>query len=507
MDFLIKEKEAGRIRNLGFSFHGAPGEFDELIGLHDSGKYHWDFVQIEMNFVDWNHADGRRNANASYLYEELDKRGIPIVIMEPLLGGRLANVPEAIATQMKEREPDKSIASWAFRFCGTHPRVLCTLSGMTNMDPLLDNVKTFTHFKPLTEEELDFLERMATQMMEYPTVNCTDCKYCMPCPWGIDIPGIFKHYNTSVTEGRYQEGLPRKLQPGDPDAPAGRALHPLRRMPVPLPAVHPDPAGTPADQPLHRETQAGYAVSEGAGQTARVIVEMATFLPDEGTMLRIQVGPEQFVIGADIVADARNGLVLHVFLPIAEAQINGLGHGPILFGKGDPAMNPDRRGCSGDGPEAVRPGAGPEGEKAAQGVPAQDNRPGAVSAIQLRKKVLQDIVQRFLPMLPRLRVAGDVPVRPGHQIDGPVLQFDGHKEEGTVDEGGELRHLGLQRGVLVPGRRLHENAVRSLRPEQAAGAPGDGKFYHAFREYSFATMAPLMLCQTLNRAPGMVASG
>jgi predicted aldo/keto reductase-like oxidoreductase len=205
MDFLVKEKEAGRIRNLGFSFHGAPGEFDELIGLHDSGKYHWDFVQIEMNFVDWNHADGRRNANASYLYEELDKRGIPIVIMEPLLGGRLANVPEAIATQMKEREPDKSIASWAFRFCGTQPRVLCTLSGMTNMDPLLDNVKTFTHFKPLTEEELDFLERMATQMMEYPTVNCTDCKYCMPCPWGIDIPGIFKHYNTSVTEGRYPQ--------------------------------------------------------------------------------------------------------------------------------------------------------------------------------------------------------------------------------------------------------------------------------------------------------------
>ena len=210
MDFLVKEKEAGRIRNLGFSFHGAPGEFDELIGLHDSGKYHWDFVQIEMNFVDWNHADGRRNANASYLYEELDKRGIPIVIMEPLLGGRLANVPEAIATQMKEREPDKSIASWAFRFCGTHPRVLCTLSGMTNMDPLLDNVKTFTHFKPLTEEELDFLERMATQMMEYPTVNCTDCKYCMPCPWGIDIPGIFKHYNTSVTEGRYPQTQEQK---------------------------------------------------------------------------------------------------------------------------------------------------------------------------------------------------------------------------------------------------------------------------------------------------------
>jgi len=210
MDFLIKEKEAGRIRNLGFSFHGSPGEFDQLIGLHDSGEYHWDFVQIEMNYVDWTHADGVRNANAIYLYEELDKRGIPIVIMEPLLGGRLANVPDAIAAQMKEREPDKSIASWAFRFCGTYPRVLCTLSGMTNMDPLLDNIKTFTHFKPLTDEELEFLERMATQMKEYPLVNCTDCKYCMPCPWGIDIPGIFKHYNTSVTEGRYAQSREQK---------------------------------------------------------------------------------------------------------------------------------------------------------------------------------------------------------------------------------------------------------------------------------------------------------
>ena len=210
MEFLIKEKEAGRIRNLGFSFHGSPSDFDALIGLHDSGEYHWDFVQIEMNYVDWNHADGVRNANASYLYEELDKRGIPIVIMEPLLGGRLANVPDAIAQQMKEREPDKSIASWAFRFCGTHPRILCALSGMTNMDPLLDNLKTFTHFKPLTEEELDFLERMAIQMKEYPLVNCTDCKYCMPCPWGIDIPGIFKHYNTSVTEGRFPQTQEQK---------------------------------------------------------------------------------------------------------------------------------------------------------------------------------------------------------------------------------------------------------------------------------------------------------
>ena len=208
--FLLKEKEAGRIRNLGFSFHGSRPEFDYFMQLYDSGEMHWDFCQIEMNYVDWKHADGVRNVNADYLYAELDKREIPIIIMEPLLGGRLANVPEGIARQMKEREPDSSIASWAFRFCGTYPRVLCTLSGMTNMDPLLDNIKTFTHFRPLNEEELEFMEHMAVQMMEYPLINCTDCKYCMPCPWGIDIPGVFQHYNRSVTEGTYAQSREQK---------------------------------------------------------------------------------------------------------------------------------------------------------------------------------------------------------------------------------------------------------------------------------------------------------
>ncbi|MBP5690315.1 MAG: aldo/keto reductase [Bacteroidales bacterium] len=205
VDFLLKEKEAGRIRNLGFSFHGDQAAFEELIALHDSGEMHWDFVQIEMNYIDWRHADGVRNTNAEYLYNELDKREIPIVIMEPLLGGRLASVPEGVARQMKVREPDLSIASWAFRFCGTYPRVLCILSGMTSMEPLEDNIRTFTSFKPLTEEELFFLEQMAVQIKEYPLVNCTDCKYCMPCPFGIDIPGIFKHYNTAITEGTYAQ--------------------------------------------------------------------------------------------------------------------------------------------------------------------------------------------------------------------------------------------------------------------------------------------------------------
>ena len=210
LPFLLEEKKAGRIRNLGFSFHGAKHEFDYFMELFDSGEMIWDFVQIEMNYVDWTHADGVRNVNADYLYAELDKRELPIVIMEPLLGGRLARVPESISRHMKEREPDKSAASWAFRFCATYPRVLCVLSGMTNMDPLRENVQTFGHFKPLTEEELEFLEQMATQMMEFPMVNCTDCKYCMPCPWGIDIPGTFQHYNRAITDGTYAQSTAQK---------------------------------------------------------------------------------------------------------------------------------------------------------------------------------------------------------------------------------------------------------------------------------------------------------
>lgn len=210
MDFLLREKEKGRIRNLGFSFHGAKEAFDSFMEMHDTGEFNWDFCQIEMNYVDWKHADGVRNVNADYLYAELEKRGIPVVIMEPLLGGRLANVPVGISRQMKMREPDKSVASWAFRFCGSYPGVMCILSGMTSMDPLLDNLKTFENFVPLTEEELEFMERMAVQLKEFPLVNCTDCKYCMPCPWGIDIPGIFKHYNTSVTNGSFAQSKEQK---------------------------------------------------------------------------------------------------------------------------------------------------------------------------------------------------------------------------------------------------------------------------------------------------------
>ena len=204
MDFLLEERKAGRIRNLGFSFHGSAEGFDEMMALHE--KYHWDFVLIQLNYIDWRHAGGR-NATAEYLQQELDKRGIQSLIMEPLLGGRLSKVPQHIADRLKERNPQGSVASWAFRFAGSQKGVLSVLSGMTYMEHLQDNVKTFSPLVPLTEDELAFLDETAALIQKYPTIPCTECKYCMPCPYGIDIPTIFLHYNKCVNEGEISQSI------------------------------------------------------------------------------------------------------------------------------------------------------------------------------------------------------------------------------------------------------------------------------------------------------------
>ncbi len=200
MDFLLRERELGHIRNLGFSFHGNRQGFDELMSLHS--KYHWDFVQIQMNYVDWRHA-GRNNTDAEYLYGVLDSMGIPVVIMEPLRGGRLADMPVTLADMLQAKAPSASLASWAFRFAGSFPRVLTVLSGMTYMEHLEDNLRTYLDFKPLSEEEMELLQEVATRMETWPLVRCTGCNYCMPCPYGIDIPGIFKFYNDSLNAGTY----------------------------------------------------------------------------------------------------------------------------------------------------------------------------------------------------------------------------------------------------------------------------------------------------------------
>lgn len=208
LDWLFEQKQKGRIRNMGFSFHGDVEVFDQMLKWDDEGKYKWDFVQIQMNYVDWNNAKAQnpRNVNASYLYYELEKRGIPAVIMEPLLGGRLVKLPTHVVNHLKARRPSDSVASWAFRFLGTYPGVMCNLSGMTYMEHLQDNVRTHSPMEPLSDEEQVYLDETAQLILKYPTVPCNDCKYCMPCPYGLDIPAILLHYNKMVNEGAVPKG-------------------------------------------------------------------------------------------------------------------------------------------------------------------------------------------------------------------------------------------------------------------------------------------------------------
>lgn len=203
LDFLLKEREAGRVRNLGFSYHGDVTCFDYLLEHHD--EYKWDFVQIQMNYLDWEHAE--RDAKAKYLYEELKKRNIPVIIMEPLRGGALASPPTKVLEMFKRADSESSAASWAFRYAGTPQGILTVLSGMTYMEHLQDNIRTYSPLKPLNEEEYKMVNRAAELILNFPLIGCTQCQYCMPCPYGIDIPAIFTHYNKCINEGNYSDNI------------------------------------------------------------------------------------------------------------------------------------------------------------------------------------------------------------------------------------------------------------------------------------------------------------
>lgn len=210
LNYLVDEHKAKRIRNLGFSYHGDIKVFDLLLKWMDEGKYHWDFVQIELNYLDWNYANEMNefNTDAKYLYSELEKRNIPAVIMEPLLGGRLANVPDNIAAEMAARRPNDQPAVWAFRYAGSKARVLTVLSGMTYMQYLIQNICTYSPLQPITSDDDKFLMSVAKEMMGGGTIPCTGCRYCMPCPYGLNIPAIFAHYNKCVNDN----ALPKDSQ-------------------------------------------------------------------------------------------------------------------------------------------------------------------------------------------------------------------------------------------------------------------------------------------------------
>ena len=232
LDWCVEQRAKGRIRHLGFSYHGDPKAFEWCIERH--GTYKWDFVQIQMNYVDWRHAKevNERNLDAKYLYETLAKLDIPVVIMEPLLGGRLARYNYALAQELTPLDPESTLAKWALRFCGTFPKVMTVLSGMTRTEHIEENLATFSPLKPCSAAELAALERAAQRLLTLNTIPCNSCNYCMPCPYGLDIVSLFNFRNAVLAAARapsakevlrqYAAAVPAELRRADHCTGCGR---------------------------------------------------------------------------------------------------------------------------------------------------------------------------------------------------------------------------------------------------------------------------------------------
>ncbi|MCD8020365.1 MAG: aldo/keto reductase [Clostridiales bacterium] len=195
-DWVKKKKESGQIKNFGFSFHGAQDEFLALLNAYD-----WDFCQIQYNYSDENYQAGVTGLKAAVA------KGIPVMIMEPLLGGKLAkNLPKAAVERFKETDPTLSPAAWGFRWLYNQPEVTVVLSGMNEWEQLDDNVRiadTAAHGM-LTEKEMEAIRDVREIFKESYKVHCTGCHYCMPCPAGVDIPACFTAYNTRYSISKSQ---------------------------------------------------------------------------------------------------------------------------------------------------------------------------------------------------------------------------------------------------------------------------------------------------------------
>lgn len=185
----VKMKEAGKIRHFGFSFHGSPELLETILDAHPEVE----FVQIQLNYLD------RTNpvVRSEELYNILAARGIPIIVMEPVRGGMLASLAPEEEAKFKALRPEKSIASWAFRFVGSLSGVMTILSGMSTEEQMADNISTFTDFEPLSDSELAAVNEVTEDILKIPQIGCTACKYCTPgCPMDISIPDIFRTINT-----------------------------------------------------------------------------------------------------------------------------------------------------------------------------------------------------------------------------------------------------------------------------------------------------------------------
>lgn len=208
LDYFRTQKRLGKIRHLGFSFHGG---MDNLREFLDYCGEDMEFAQIQLNYLDWT----LQSANEKY--NLLTERGIPVWIMEPVRGGKLVNLPASAVERLKALRPDESVAAWCFRFIQGLPNVAMVLSGMSNMEQLADNVKTFTNRKPLSQPELDSVFEIAEALKN--AVPCTGCGYCVEgCPVQLDIPYLLSLYNEyryspSFNVAQRVEALPSDKQP------------------------------------------------------------------------------------------------------------------------------------------------------------------------------------------------------------------------------------------------------------------------------------------------------
>ncbi len=190
-DWIRARKEEGSIRRIGFSFHGNTETFLEILHAYD-----WDFCQIQYNYLDETSQAGRQGLEAA---AEL---GIPVIIMEPLRGGKLVNLPDKALTELKASGTGYTPAELGLRWLWNQPGVTCVLSGMNSMEMVEENIRVASDAAPglLTDEDLALVSRIRDIIREREKVGCTGCRYCMPCPKGVDIPGIFHYYNLMYLE-------------------------------------------------------------------------------------------------------------------------------------------------------------------------------------------------------------------------------------------------------------------------------------------------------------------
>lgn len=210
-DYLMQQKKAGRIRHLGFSAHGALPVMKRFLEAYGKDM---EFCQIQLNYLDWTFQDAKAKV------ELLQEYGIPVWVMEPLRGGRLANLPEGLAARLTAMRPDEKVPAWAFRFLQSIPDVTVTLSGMSNMAQLQENIATFESDKPLNAEEMAALMDIAGQMLSKKVLPCTACHYCTShCPQGLPIPELLALYNEhNFSDGGFLapmalSALPQDKQP------------------------------------------------------------------------------------------------------------------------------------------------------------------------------------------------------------------------------------------------------------------------------------------------------